>query len=1055
METGLTMNFSFSSGALLVTGPAIQQLGEDAITFRTNYSANPIDASISDVTPYQVVVLSRVETERLTPEDRIRILAELSHECTILPIQLRTVTGNTSADDSTPTISFLCLYWPEASLLRARLGLPPLHFHILLCPDTNELQVTPELPNLVSLNAPIMKLLGAAHSHMKKGFMSKPLLSKLASSKQARRSIARQVAQEVLALTELIRTSLDKETCLVQTEPQSGISGLNSISSKVALERVIALRWIGDMPNELLKEAKLLVQIAPKSPVAHVQLAHVQFILKMYADSVLSAWYALLIITISDADLHRKAISVLAKCQEHLNHVRLDVRLQCKHKGKRECDNCIQTTAQDPSERWEALDAMQRAAHTKLLGDVAIQFEREQHFLKGPPVDPRRSRFSVLCSTSSGDVSNVLLPWFFSWVVPFRLAASKEPDSVSDIDTLAIVGINRVVTLTMERSLPPHWFNERVRNVYLPVRDFHAPSFAQLDAYFAEVTAPGAVSLVHCRAGKGRTGVFLAAWFMLFGEHYTRRLCVSCTLTLHENNRARLRVGGCIHDSSCSLSPWEPVMTAEEAVRAVRNLRPMSVHTERQHSFLREYYSELWRRSTGIAQEIDVTVEKEDTGTPLTVLGRKPTALPQLLVLMGLPGAGKSHLAARIADELGSTAVIASQDELRSRAACEAVVAKGARMHAGGANCVVVDRCNLLHQDRTHWLDVAFRPDNAVVIDVATDPDTCKRRATARVDHPTMAPDHAARVIDGVKRSVERAGNAEIAAGFECVLIVNGTDAADEVIGMFRRFAAQHSTRLSKPVREAVVTSDARRLPGIFKFPRTRHLVDLGSCTSDDLRMSREDARQLLRLARTNYWHMTVEEKVDGANIGFSVTEDGEIQVQNRSHYVNSSSHVQFRLLNRFVAGYEADIRAVCEGRRVLFGEWMYARHSVRYTRLPSYFLAFDVYDTSAGKFLSRRAFDELLDRTSLQRVHRFDLGHVWGLEELESALLEQRSMYTDDAMEGVYLRADRGDWLVERCKLVRKGFICGNEHWSARRVELNGMSNPDELWAEPYLRRI
>ena len=37
----------------------------------------------------------------------------------------------------------------------------------------------------------------------------------------------------------------------------------------------------------------------------------------------------------------------------------------------------------------------------------------------------------------------------------------------------------------------------------------------------------------------------------------------------------------------------------------------------------------------------------------------------------------------------------------------------------------------------------------------------------------------------------------------------------------------------------------------------------------------------------------------------------------------------------------------------ILFGEWVYARHSVHYRRLPHYFFEFDIYDKRSQEFLS------------------------------------------------------------------------------------------------------
>ena len=40
------------------------------------------------------------------------------------------------------------------------------------------------------------------------------------------------------------------------------------------------------------------------------------------------------------------------------------------------------------------------------------------------------------------------------------------------------------------------------------------------------------------------------------------------------------------------------------------------------------------------------------------------------------------------------------------------------------------------------------------------------------------------------------------------------------------------------------------------------------------------------------------------------------------------------------------------EDRFILFGEWLYARHSIHYRRLPHYFFEFDIYDKQQEAFL-------------------------------------------------------------------------------------------------------
>ena len=55
--------------------------------------------------------------------------------------------------------------------------------------------------------------------------------------------------------------------------------------------------------------------------------------------------------------------------------------------------------------------------------------------------------------------------------------------------------------------------------------------------------------------------------------------------------------------------------------------------------------------------------------------------------------------------------------------------------------------------------------------------------------------------------------------------------------------------------------------------------------------------------------------------------------------------------------------------RDVLFGEWLYAKHSIHYTSLPDYFLAFDIYDKQAKRFFSTVEKLKSLEETGITCV--------------------------------------------------------------------------------------
>jgi hypothetical protein len=123
----------------------------------------------------------------------------------------------------------------------------------------------------------------------------------------------------------------------------------------------------------------------------------------------------------------------------------------------------------------------------------------------------------------------------------------------------------------------------------------------------------------------------------------------------------------------------------------------------------------------------------------------------------------------------------------------------------------------------------------------------------------------------------------------------------------------------------------------------------------------------------------------------------------------------------------------------MLFGEWCFAVHSVRYDALPDWFLAFDVYDREAGRFWSAERRDVLVHELGLARVPELARGR-FTLAEVQKLLGPSR--LAPGLMEGLYLRRDRDGFLDARAKLVRSEFVQAiEEHWSSRPLERNALA--------------
>ncbi len=244
------------------------------------------------------------------------------------------------------------------------------------------------------------------------------------------------------------------------------------------------------------------------------------------------------------------------------------------------------------------------------------------------------------------------------------------------------------------------------------------------------------------------------------------------------------------------------------------------------------------------------------------------------------------------------------------------------------------------------------------------------------------------------------------------------------------------------------------------KYPRTPHIAGSGLQRGDeDLATVSFDA-----LAGR---HLVVTEKLDGANCGVRFTSDGDLLLQSRGHYLTGGERErQFHPFKAWANRYAAELLNILEDRYILYGEWLYAKHTVFYTRLPHYFLAFDCYDTREARFLSTPERAALLMAAPF--VVSVPVLHVGPLPSLDVliGLIRPSPFIGDDAperlreecarrglnadlarqqtdpsglMEGVYIKVEDESGVVARCKYVRPGFhqaiADAQGHWMSRPI--------------------
>jgi atypical dual specificity phosphatase len=163
-------------------------------------------------------------------------------------------------------------------------------------------------------------------------------------------------------------------------------------------------------------------------------------------------------------------------------------------------------------------------------------------------------------------------PTNFSWVINNGLAGSGLPLSFDQFQWLVKNGIHTIVSVR-EIPLPLQWISDRdianvhfedknfekVNYLHLRVEDYHSPTVQEIDSTVKfienEIVAKRPV-LVHCAAGKGRTGTILGAY-----------------LLKKEN------------------------LSAKDAITRIRNLRPGSIQTDSQEKSLYEYEKYLGEKT--------------------------------------------------------------------------------------------------------------------------------------------------------------------------------------------------------------------------------------------------------------------------------------------------------------------------------------------------------------------------------------------------------------------------------------------------------------------------
>lgn len=255
----------------------------------------------------------------------------------------------------------------------------------------------------------------------------------------------------------------------------------------------------------------------------------------------------------------------------------------------------------------------------------------------------------------------------------------------------------------------------------------------------------------------------------------------------------------------------------------------------------------------------------------------------------------------------------------------------------------------------------------------------------------------------------------------------------------------------------------------ITKYPRTPHIE------GSRLQPGDEDLSQI-PFDTIRGKHLVIEEKCDGANSAVSFDSDGELLLQSRGHYLTGGYRERhFNLMKQWANVHRDVFFSLLGTRYIMYGEWVYAKHTVFYDALPHYFLEFDILDRETGIFLDTPSRHAMLKDMPVVSVPVLGSG-IYNTKEEMLALLGQSGYVTGNQrqnlwdaavklgldperscndtelsgmMEGLYIKVEENGRVIDRMKFVRSAFLqCvdfSETHWIDKPIIPNQLAVPTE----------
>lgn len=211
-----------------------------------------------------------------------------------------------------------------------------------------------------------------------------------------------------------------------------------------------------------------------------------------------------------------------------------------------------------------------------------------------------------------------------------------------------------------------------------------------------------------------------------------------------------------------------------------------------------------------------------------------------------------------------------------------------------------------------------------------------------------------------------------------------------------------------------------------IKYPKTLHFSWSENLQNDDRMLEDDD----VFVGKT----VVVTEKLDGENTGMTSEVCHARSLDSRDH---ASRH--------WVKGLHGQIRSEIPYGWKIFGENVFAKHSIFYTELDSYFYVFSVW-TEENRCLSWSDTEDFAEMLGLRVVPVLYCG-PWNEEAIKSCWTGVSKFGSEQ--EGYVVRNFESfhydDFERNVAKFVRKNHIQTSDHWMTQAIQPNLLKKESE----------